>query len=65
MASNLDKYRADLKRLTELGDTLDADLTLRSLDSVGELDDDHKILAKEISGSFEKALPRLVHGSYS
>jgi len=54
LASNLDKYRADLKRLTELGDTLDADLTLRSLDSVGELDDDHKILAKEIKGSFER-----------
>lgn len=54
MTSNLDKYKADLKRLTELGDTLDADLTLRSLGSVGELDDEHKDLAKKIKGSFER-----------
>jgi hypothetical protein len=54
MASNLDKYKADLKRLTELGDTFDADLMLRSFGSTGDLDDEHKNFAKKIKGSFER-----------
>ena len=54
LASNLDKYRTNLERLTKLGDTMEADLMLRSLVADGEVDNEHQDLAKKILGTFEQ-----------
>lgn len=53
MASNLDRYKADLDELVKLGQKMGLDLKCRHLKEEDKLDKDLKEAAKEIKGTFE------------
>ncbi|MCJ7577127.1 MAG: hypothetical protein MUO91_01605 [candidate division Zixibacteria bacterium] len=53
MASNLDRYKNDLKRLLALGDLMSIDLAIRSREEKGKLDKKTRELKKEVHGEFE------------
>ncbi len=58
MSTNLDRYRSDLDALTKLGDTMQADLQLRYLETQGKLSKEEKEAAKKLQGSFERDYQR-------
>jgi len=53
MASNLDRYKADLDELVKLGQEMELDLECRHLKEQGKLNKDLKKEAKKIKGTFE------------
>jgi len=53
MASNLDRYKADLDELVKLGEGMELDLEWRYLKEQGKLDKNLKEAAKKIKGTFE------------
>jgi len=53
MASNLEKYKADLKALTDLGDLMDADLGFRHQEELGKLTKEDREASKHLRGKFE------------
>ena len=54
MTTNLDRYRSDLDALTKLGETMQADLQLRYLETQGKLSKEQKEAASKVQGSFER-----------
>lgn len=54
MASNLDRYKEDLKKLLKQGDTITTDIFLRHLEEENNLNKKQKELKKKVNGSFEK-----------
>jgi hypothetical protein len=58
MSTNLDKYRADLRDLTALGDQMFLDLYLQFREEEGQLDKEQIAQAKKVSGTFLKEYQR-------
>jgi hypothetical protein len=58
MSTNLERFRADLTKLLELGDDMNLDLTLRSLGNRKALKKEHEEEAKRVKGTFEKSYQR-------
>jgi hypothetical protein len=58
MAANLDKFKADLKKLLDLGDQMELDLNLRTRKKAKVLDPKHEAAAEKLAGSFEKSYQR-------
>ena len=54
MSSNLDRYKTDLNKLIKLGETMEADLTVRAIEKEGKINEMLKELKKHVTGSFEK-----------
>jgi hypothetical protein len=58
MASNLDRFKADLDRLTKLGDRMMLDLVLNLDESRAKKSEEDKKLAKDVSGEFQHSYQR-------
>lgn len=58
MASNLDTYKDDLRKLVDLGDKMFLDLTLRELEKRGKLDKEQSEQRNKINGTFDKEYQR-------
>lgn len=58
MTTNLDKYRADLKTLIDLGERMLADLYARHLEQEGRLGEAERVAAKQPQGTFEREYQR-------
>jgi len=58
MSTNLDKYRADLRDLTALGDQMFLDLYLQFREEEGQLDKEQIAQEKQVSGTFLKEYQR-------
>ncbi len=58
MTRNLDRYKADLKVLIDLGGSMDADLTLRYLKDQGTLKKEDEAAAEKLYGTFERDYQR-------
>lgn len=58
MASNLDKYKEDLKKLIALGDLMSLDLYIRSMEEKGDLNEKHLELKKKVDKAFDKKYQR-------
>ena len=54
MSSNLDRYKTDLSKLINLGETMERDLTIRAIEKEDKLNEMLKELKKQVAGSFEK-----------
>src|SRR5260221_13244078 len=53
MASNIDKYKADLKRLSDVGNHMVLDLIYRAKKEEGDLSEADKVHAKQLTSSVE------------
>ena len=51
--TSLERYRKDLSKLTELGNNMLLDLTLRTFEKQGKLDKSQQEAAKKVSGTFD------------
>jgi hypothetical protein len=58
MTTNLEKYKADLKRLVEIGQNMNLDLAVIALEREGTLNKEAKEVKKRVSGSFERDYQR-------
>jgi hypothetical protein len=54
MNSNLDRFTADLNKLTSLGDEMLVDLSFHDDRATGSIQKQYEELAKKTAGSFEK-----------
>lgn len=54
MASNLDRYKADLDRLIWLADDMLLDLHFQEIEGNGKLNAEHEELKKKLSGAFQR-----------
>lgn len=58
MTTNISQYKGDLAKLMKLGEQMELDLKLRSLEKDGNLDKDLKEAKKKINGTFERSYQR-------
>ena len=52
--TNLERYKADLAKLLQVGEQMSLDQTLQNLAKTGKLPTDHKETAQKLSGTFER-----------
>lgn len=64
MATNVERFKTDLKKLVELGSEMKLDLTVRAQKEAGVLDPKHKAAAETLEGSLERHLAQVAsnHG---
>jgi len=67
MTSNLERYKSDLDKLISLGDKMFLDLTLRSTEKKGKLNEEKRKILKEIEGEgiFEIEYQKWYNESFS
>jgi hypothetical protein len=65
MTTNISRYKDDLTRLIKLGEDMNVDLTLRSLEKSGKLSKDLEEAKKKFDGTFENKYQRWYSETHS
>jgi hypothetical protein len=65
MTTTISRYKDDLAKLIKLGEDMQMDLNLRSLEKDGKLNKDLKEVRKKTDGTFEKKYQRWYSETHS